>query len=161
MIKLKNITDRRAGEIVVHFMAYEPIVRKIWQARYKMDYRDWNSIFYIAWMYDEKGFYTIEDFNSYSTIHNWKPNRNESYIEEGWCKLYYDGSRKKGETSKWILTQKGKLMITEYYNFLVGAIPIPETKRFNKLMKDKYKVPAVELMAGDREFMTRYEENNN
>ena len=147
-------------EVTIHFMCYEPVVRKMWQAKFDLDYRDWNAIFYIAWLDESQGYFSKADFDDYDTIHNWKPGRTQSYIDKGWVQLWFDAKRKKGQTSKWKLTREGRLMISEFYNYLVGAVPIPQTKRFNKLMKDKYKVPAIKKMASDSEFLKRWDENN-
>lgn len=152
MIKIKHVINIRDKELAIPFMTYESVVRRSWQSNNDMDIHDWALLHWIYGWVMLHGPFTKYEFKAAEALHTWNPKRIRSYIERGWVVIAFRADRRNKQKNRWTMTHKGKYMIGEEYNKLMGFSLLNASLEHNPLMGEKYKRPGIDQMTQDKDF---------
>lgn len=149
MIELGDIVRR--DQIIVHFLAYQDIIRRTFQEKHNIDIYDFRNICWMHYICDVHGRFTRKAFNNLHPILNrWKPTRIKNYVDKGWIRKLPRESKTK---ELYTTTPKLNLLMTNLYKECIGLKVPAGTEANNPYVKRAKK--AVEEMLNDKAFFKK------
>lgn len=106
-------------------LEYFGLVRKYFQARYKVSYEDLECFFYLY----PKCYFTKSDFNNYPM--SWGSKRFDNYIKKGFISKLTPNIKK---GAIYYLAPKAKSIVRSFHMTLAGERNIPQQPFFNPLL---------------------------
>ena len=125
--------DKRK-ERTIDFLADYPVVRKYFCRKHDLSSQDFQFLCKLHSL----GTFLRGDFEQGKLIFSWDVKRWERFLQEDFIKVYRERKPSEGRNYKiYTITYKSKKMVEDCYRMLCGEIPIPETPRFNPIMKEE------------------------
>ena len=125
-------SDKRK-ERYIDFLADLPVVRKYFCRKHDIHGQDFQFLCKLHSM----GTFLRGDFEQKKLIWSWDQKRWERFLRDEWIIVYRERKPSEGRNYKiYTISYKAKKMVEDAYRMLCGEIPIPETPRFNPIMKE-------------------------
>ena len=126
-------SDRRK-ERYIDFLADYPVVRKYFCRKFELSSQDFQFLCKLHSL----GTFLRGDFEERRLIYSWDQKRWMRFLQDGWIIVYRERKPSAGRNYKiYTISHKAKNMVEDCYKMLCGEMPIPETPRFNPIMKEE------------------------
>ena len=136
------------GDLNYHFLAYNDLLRRCFEARYGLDIKDYSNLCCCHYMTEVAGSFSKDDFNDVSYMNNWDSNKMDMYIRKGWIGRIDSYGRKHRYAAKYTLK---KMMVSLYHKHL-GKEFINTSSKRNPLVRDDNYYKSIMVCYNDKDF---------